>query len=79
YATTNGSQILPGTYFTESPANDIYQFSSNIALSGTSLAPLPLHGNTNPSNSTIELNTDSTLTFTVDGEYLITGTLSLND
>ena len=79
YATTNGSQILPGTYFTVSRANDIYQFSSNIALTGTSLATLPLYGNTNPSNSTIELNPDSTLNFTVNGEYLITGTLSLND
>ena len=79
YATTNGSQILPGTYFTVSRANDIYQFSSNIALSGTSLATLPLYGNTNPSNSTIALNPDSTLNFTVNGEYLITGTLSLND
>ena len=79
YATTNGSQILPGTYFTVSRANDIYQFSSNIALSGTSLATLPFYGNTNPSNSTIALNPDSTLNFTVNGEYLITGTLSLND
>jgi Large eukaryotic DNA virus major capsid protein/Major capsid protein N-terminus len=79
YATTNGTQLLPGTYFSVSPTDDIYQFSSNIVLSGTSMAPVPLYGNVTPSNSLVKLNTDSTMSFTTNGEYLISGILSLTD
>ena len=79
YATTNGSQLLSGTYISAIPTNDIYQFSSNIVLSRTSLAPVPLYGNVTPANSTITLNPDSTMSFSVNGEYLISGSLSLTD
>lgn len=79
YATTNGSQLLPGTYFSASPTNDIYQFSSNVTLSGTSVAPVPLYGNVSPANTTVTLNPNSTMSFAVNGEYLISGSLSLGD
>ena len=79
YVTTNGSQLLTGTYISAIPTNDIYQFSSNVALSQTSLASVPLYGNVNPSNTTITLNPDSTFNFTINGEYLISGSLSLTD
>jgi hypothetical protein len=79
YVTTNGSQLLTGTYFSAIPTNDIYKFSSNVALSQTSLASVPLYGNVNPSNTTTTLNPDSTFSFTINGEYLISGSLSLTD
>ena len=79
YASTNGTQILPGTYFSATPMNDIYQFSSNVALSRTSMAPVPLYGNVTPTDSTITLNSDSTMSFSINGEYLISGSLILND
>jgi len=79
YATTNGSQLLTGSYFSVTPTNDIYQFSSNIALSGTSMAPVPLYGNVTSSNVTVILNPNSTMSFTINGEYLISGSLSLTD
>lgn len=79
YATTNGSQLLPGTYFSITQMNDIYQFTSNVALSRTSLAPVPLYGNVTPANSTVTLNPDSTMSFSINGEYLISGSLTFND
>ena len=79
YITTNGSQLLTGTYISAIPTNDIYQFSSNVVLSRTSLAPVPLYGNVTPANSTITLNPDSTMSFSVNGEYLVSGSLSLTD
>ena len=79
YVNASGTQLLPGTYLTLTPTNDIYQFSSNVVLSSTSAAPVPLYGNVTPSNQSVFLNTDSTMSFTVNGEYLISGTLSLTD
>ena len=79
YATTTGTSIFPGTYFSIIQMNDIYQFSSNVALSQTSLAPVPLYGNVTPTDSTITLNSDSTMNFSINGEYLISGSLILTD
>jgi hypothetical protein len=81
YATTDGgsTMLLPGTYVSIIQMNDIYQFSSNVALSRTSLAPVPLYGNVSPVDSTVILNPDSTMSFQINGEYLISGSLSLND
>jgi hypothetical protein len=79
YATTTGAQLLTGTYFSVSPTNDIYQFSNDVVLSRNSLAPVPLYGNVTPSNTTVTLNPDSTMSFVVNGEYLISGALSLAD
>ena len=79
YVSTTGTSIYYGTYFSGSPTNDIYQFSGNVQLSGTSMAQVPLYGNVTPSNITIILNTDSTMSFTSNGTYLISGSLSLAD
>ena len=79
YVSTTGTNLLTGTYFTATPANDIYQFSSNVALSTTSMAPVPLYGNVSPANTSVILNPNSTMSFSVNGEYLISGVLSLTD
>lgn len=71
---------LTGTYFTISHANDIYQFSNNVTLSQTSLASVPLQGNLNTiSNTTVVLDQNSMMKFINNGEYLISGVLSLSN
>jgi hypothetical protein len=71
---------LAGSYFSATYANDTYQFSKDVTLSRTSLAPVPLVGNIGPIlNSTVTLDTNSMMKFAVDGSYLISGVLSLSN
>lgn len=81
YVQTNiPNNALQGTYLTISYANDIYQFSNDVTLSRTSLAPVPLYGNVfTPQNTTVTLNQNSMMKFAVNGEYLISGVLSLSN
>jgi hypothetical protein len=81
YVTVNGGcTALPGSYMAITHANDIYQFSNAVTLSSPSLAPVPIYGNVYPpSGASVTLNPDSTLQFSKDGEYLITGVLSLSN
>lgn len=81
YVQTNiPCNALLGTYLSASLANDIYQFSKNTTLSRTSLAPVPIQGNiyTN-SNTTVTLDQNSMMKFAVNGEYLISGVISLSN
>ena len=69
-----------GSYFTATFANDTYQFSKEVTLQNTSLAPVTLQGNLYPiSNSTVTLDQNSMMKFAVNGEYLISGVLSLSN
>ena len=81
YVQTNiPCNALQGTYFTVTPANDIYQFSNNSTLSRTSLAPVPLQGNLYTiSNTSVILDQNSMMKFSVNGEYLISGVISLSN
>lgn len=81
YVQTNlPCNALQGTYITATPANDTYQFSNNITLSRTSLAPVPLYGNISAtSGTTVALDSNSMMRFTVNGEYLISGVLTLSN
>lgn len=77
---SNTCSMLPGTFMAATYVSDVYQLSSAVPLSSTSFAPVPLYGNTLPiSNTHVILNPDSTLQFTQDGEYLVTGVLSLSN
>jgi hypothetical protein len=83
YATTNGVQALPGTYVTVYPASDFYTLTSNISgVVGPSSASvrLPLTSNISPpeNGSIIFDTTNSTFKFLTNGEYLVTGVLSLS-
>ena len=71
---------LSGSYFSATYANDTYQFSKDVTLSRTSLAPVPLYGNIGPIlNSTVTLDTNSMMKFATSGSYLISGVLSLSN
>ena len=71
---------LSGSYFSATVANDTYQFSKDVTLSLSSLAPVPLYGNIGPIlNSTVTLDANSMMKFAVDGSYLISGVLSLSN
>jgi hypothetical protein len=51
-----------------------------VTLSRTSLAPVPLYGNLYAtSGTTVTLDSNSLMRFTVNGEYLISGVLSLSN
>ena len=78
YVRTNlPCNALVGTYFVAVPANDAYQFSNNVTLSSTSV---PLYGNLyTTSGTTVTLDANSMMRFTVNGEYLISGILSLSN
>lgn len=76
YVQTNlPCNALLGTYIAATPANDTYQFSSNITL--TSGTKVPLYGNTQPLNSSVVLTPTSNVNFPVNGEYLVSGVLSV--
>ena len=76
YVQTNiPCNALVGTYVAATPANDVYQFSSNINV--TSGSRVPLYGNTQPTNSTVTLTSGSNVNFSVNGEYLVSGVLSV--
>jgi Large eukaryotic DNA virus major capsid protein/Major capsid protein N-terminus len=76
YVQTNlPCNALPGTYVAATSASDTYQFSSNITV--TSGTKVPLYGNTQPSNSTVTLTPGSNVNFSVNGEYLVSGVLSV--
>jgi len=78
FVNTSGSgNFLPGTYVSISPTNDFYQFSSNISISSGS--KVPLYGNTSPQNFTVTLSQTSNINFSVNGEYLVTGLLSVSN
>ena len=81
YVQTNlPCNALAGTYIAATPANDIYQFSNNVSLSSKSLAPVPLYGNLYAtSGTTVTLDSNSFMRFTVNGEYLISGILSISN
>lgn len=81
YVQTNiPCNALTGTYVAATPANDVYQFSSNVSLSSKSLAPVPLYGNLyTTSGTTVTLDSNSLMRFNVNGEYLISGILSLSN
>jgi hypothetical protein len=78
YVKTNlPCNALAGTYVVAIPANDTYQFSSNVTLSSTAV---PLYGNLYAtSGTTVTLDSNSMMRFTVNGEYLISGILSLSN
>jgi Large eukaryotic DNA virus major capsid protein/Major capsid protein N-terminus len=82
YVTTNGVQALPGTYVTVYPAADFYYMTSNISGIGPTSATttLPLTSNiSTPENGTMTFNpSNSTFSFGTNGEYLVTGVLSLS-
>jgi len=83
YVTTTGVQALLGTYVTVYPATDFYTLTSNISsIVGPSSAttPLPLTSNISPpqNGSLIFNTTNSTFKFLTNGEYLVTGVLSLS-
>ena len=76
FVNTSGlGNFIQGTYITASPTNDFYQFSNNITISSGS--QVPLYGNTSPQNFTMGLSPTSNISFSVNGEYLVTGTLSV--
>lgn len=81
YVETNAPcNALQGTYLAASYANDIYQLSNDITLASSSLAPVTLQGNVfTPQNTTITLDSKSMLNFVQNGEYLISGVLSLSN
>ena len=76
-STTGTGNFLPGTYMSISPTDDFYQVSSDIIM--TSGSKVPLYGNTNPQNFTVTLSPDSNINFSVNGEYLVTGLLSVSN
>ena len=75
--TTGSGNFLPGTYLSVNPTNDFYQLSNNVTI--TSGSQVPLYGNTSPQNFTVSLNSESNINFTVNGEYLVTGLLSVSN
>jgi hypothetical protein len=76
FVNTSGTgNFTQGTYFSATPANDLYTLPSNISMS--SGAKVPLYGNTTPYNSTVTLSPTSNIKFSVNGEYLVTGLLSV--
>jgi Large eukaryotic DNA virus major capsid protein/Major capsid protein N-terminus len=81
YVQTNlPCNALTGTYVAATPANDVYQFSNNVSLSGTSLSPVPLYGNLyTTSGTTVTLSANSMMNFVFNGSYLISGVLSLSN
>jgi hypothetical protein len=76
FVTTSGSgNFTQGTYLSITPVNDLYQFTSNISV--TSGSKVPLYGNTTPQNNPLTLNQTSNINFSINGEYLVTGLLSV--
>lgn len=76
-STTGTGNFLPGTYMSISPTNDFYQVSSDIIM--TSGSKVPLYGNTTPQNFSVTLSPGSNINFSVNGEYLVTGLLSVSN
>jgi hypothetical protein len=76
-STTGTGNFLPGTYISATPANDFYQFANNITM--TSGSKVPLYGNSSPQNNTVMLSPSSNISFSVNGEYLVTGLLSVSN
>ena len=74
---TGSGGFLSGTYVSVSPTNDFYQFSRNISIPSGS--KVPLYGNTSPQNFTVTLSPSSNINFSVNGEYLVTGLLSVSN
>lgn len=81
YIQTNTEcNILDGSYFVVTPANETYKITSNIALSTTTNAEVPLYGNVAAVSAQLcTLYNDSTFKFNVNGEYLVSGVLSLSN
>lgn len=83
YVTTNGVQALPGTYVTLYPVTDFYQLTSNISgvvgpSSGATVLPLTSNISA-PQNGSMTFDpANSKFKFTKNGEYLVTGVLSLS-
>ena len=83
YVTTNsGGNFINGTYISGSYVNDLYQLSNNITLTSANSqygSRVRLYGNTSPLNSTVTLTPTSNLNFSVDGQYVVTGVLSVSN
>ena len=75
FVNASGGNFIQGTYISVSIANDFYQFSNNVSISSGS--KVPLYGNTSPQNFTMGLSPTSNISFSVNGQYLLTGTLSV--
>jgi Major capsid protein N-terminus len=81
YVTVNGAcNALAGSYLAASLTNEIYQFSNAATLSRTSLASVPIYGNTYQTAGVyVTMTGDSKFQFTSNGTYMVTGTLSLSN
>jgi len=78
--TTSGvTQLMPGSYVTITPTDDVYQFKNPVSITGQTQTIVPFYGNiSNPSNQSVTLNPDSSFTFSTSGIWLITGVIYLN-
>ena len=80
FVTTNSrGSLIGGTYLSVSYVNDTHQLSNPVTLPLVD-SKVPLYGNIQPNvNSSVILNQNSTLSFQVNGEYLISGVLSVSN
>jgi len=84
YITTNsGGNFINGTYMSGTWANDCYPLSNNITLTSANSqygSRVLLYSNTSsPLNSTVTLTKTSNLNFSIDGQYIVTGVLSVSN
>ena len=80
--TSSAGNFINGTYISGSWTNDCYQLSNNITLTNSNSqygSRVRLYGNTSPLNSTVSLTPTSNLNFSIDGQYIVTGVLSVSN
>ena len=78
--TNSSGSLVGGTYLSVSYVNDTYQLANDVTLQTKTAAQVPLFGNILPySNSSVVLTQNSMLKFQVNGEYLVSGVLSVSN
>jgi hypothetical protein len=77
--TSDVNQLMPGSYVTITPTDDVYQFKNPVSITGQTQTIVPFYGNiSNPSNQSVTLNPDSSFRFSTTGIWLLTGVIYLN-
>jgi hypothetical protein len=80
YSSTTSAvtQFTPGTYLTITPVDDVYQFNKPVNIPAQTSTIVPFYGNVNtPTNQTVKLGSDHSITFSSQGTWLLTGVVYL--
>ena len=79
YMTSTGTQLQPGSYLSINPIDENYKITTDVVMAANPCR-LQLYGNVSEtSNTTLKLSPNSIINFTKTGEYLITGSIYLNN